>query len=170
MIGSMTRSDEEHSHETPGGFAALHSRGLRLTRQRQLIWDALTAEADSHLSAEDVVARVRADLPSVDESTVYRTLDVLVREGLVTRTDLGAGRAFYEPTREHLHHHVVCRGCGAVAHVHEEALGDLRARVARASGYRLADSELSFFGLCPECQAVAPTVSPAAPSNSGASS
>jgi Fe2+ or Zn2+ uptake regulation protein len=140
-----------HPHE-PAGPDALRQRGRRITRQRRLIWDALVAEPDTHLSADDVVARVRVQMPTVDPSTVYRTLDLLVREGLVRRTDLGADRAFYEPTQDHLHHHVVCERCGAVVHLHDEEVGDVRERVERASGYALSRSDMSFYGLCPACR------------------
>ena len=141
-----------HEHPEPRGPAELRSRGRRLTRQRALIWAALTAEPDRHLSAAEVAARVRAELPRVNASTVYRTLDLLVDEGLVLRSDLGRGRVFYEPAHDHPHHHVVCRRCGAVSHLHEEVLGDLRARVAAASGFELGDDELTLFGRCPACR------------------
>jgi Fur family ferric uptake transcriptional regulator len=140
----------DHTHDQPDADA-LRQRGRRITRQRRLIWDALNAEAETHLSADDLVARVRAHMAKLDPSTVYRTLDMLVREGLVRRTDLGAGRAFYEPAQDHLHHHVVCEGCGAVVHLHDEEIGDVRERVERASGYALSRTDLSFYGLCPSC-------------------
>jgi Fur family ferric uptake transcriptional regulator len=141
-----------HSHETPSATALLRSRGRRLTKQRRQIWDVLVAEPDAHLSADDVVELVRRDMPGIDASTVYRTLDLLVREGLVHRTDLGAGHAFFEPAREHLHHHVVCTRCGSVTHVHDDELGDVRERLERTTGYELAADELVFFGLCSTCR------------------
>jgi Fur family ferric uptake transcriptional regulator len=141
----------EHTHEPPDADA-LRQRGRRITRQRRLIWDALNAEAESHLSADDVVERVREHMAKVDPSTVYRTLDMLVREGLVRRTDLGAGRGFYEPAQDHLHHHVVCESCGAVVHLHDEEIGDVRERVEKASGYALSRNDMSFYGLCPDCR------------------
>ena len=52
---------------------------------------------------------------------------------------------------EHHHHHVVCSGCGAVAHVHDEAIAAAVACVQAASGYRLERQELTFAGLCPGC-------------------
>jgi Fe2+ or Zn2+ uptake regulation protein len=145
-----------HDHEhvpAQSGPDALRQRGRRITRQRRLIWDALVERPDTHLSAEDVVERVRAHMAKVDPSTVYRTLDLLVREGLVRRTDLGAGRAFYEPAQDHLHHHVVCELCGAVAHLHDEEVGDVRERVEAASGYALSRTDMSFYGRCPACRA-----------------
>jgi Fe2+ or Zn2+ uptake regulation protein len=141
----------EHPH-VQGDADALRQRGRRITRQRRLIWDALNAEAEAHLSADDVVERVRQHMATLDPSTVYRTLDMLVREGLVRRTDLGAGRAFYEPAQDHLHHHVVCESCGAVVHLHDEEIGDVRERVESASGFALSRTDMSFYGLCPACR------------------
>jgi Fur family ferric uptake transcriptional regulator len=147
MIGVM-RHPHGHAHEAPAGPAELRSRGRRLTRQRRLIWDALVAEADAHLSADDVVERVGG----VDPSTVYRTLELLVEEGLVRRTDLGAGRAFYEPAHEHRHHHLVCERCGSVTHVHDDALGNLREQVDASVGFALGGGEIKLTGLCADCR------------------
>ena len=88
----------------------------------------------------------------MNPSTVYRTLELLVAEGLVLRTELGADRVFYEPAHDHPHHHVVCRSCGAVAHVHGEVFGDVRGRVDAACGFALGDEEITLFGLCPGCR------------------
>jgi Fur family ferric uptake transcriptional regulator len=128
----------------------LRAGGRRLTRQRAAIWDAVSG-AEGHLSAEEIVERAQARMPSLSPSTVYRTLDGLVGQGLVLRTDLGGDRAYYEPAREHRHHHVVCERCGAVMHLHDEVLGDLPARIESDSGYRLGGAEITFFGLCPDC-------------------
>jgi Fur family ferric uptake transcriptional regulator len=116
-----------------------------------VIWNVLLAEPDGHLSADEIVERVRKRLPRVNPSTVYRTLEILVDDGLVLRTDLGGDRAYYEPAREHSHHHVVCERCGRTSHLHDETLGDLRARIEKDTGYRLGEREISFFGLCPSC-------------------
>lgn len=156
----MTRSaaiirpmdDHGHRHDLPSA-TVLRERGKRLTVQRAAIWDVLAAQPDLHLSAEEVATQVKDRLPQVNPSTVYRTLDVLVEEGLVRRTDIGTGRAVFEPAHEHKHHHLVCEGCGAVAHVHDEALGALAPRIEERSGFRLGDREVTFFGLCAACQA-----------------
>ncbi len=144
-----------HVHEPSAGPSELRAKGRRLTRQRELIWQALANEPDRHLSAEDVVQLVRADLPQVNPSTVYRTLELLVEEGLLLRTDLGGDRAYFEPAREHAHHHLVCERCGAVQHLHDEELGDLRLRIERGSGFAVGSAEITFFGLCRACRAAA---------------
>jgi Fur family transcriptional regulator, ferric uptake regulator len=136
---------------TGEGDGNLRRSGRRLTRQRRVIWDVLLAEPEEHLSAEDIVERVHVRLPSMNTSTVYRTLEILVHDGLLLRTDLGGDRAYYELVREHRHHHVVCERCGKVTHLHEETLGDLPARIEKDSGYRLGEREISFFGTCRSC-------------------
>jgi len=135
------------------GVASIRARGRRLTPQRALIWDVLVERGDRHVSAAEVADAVHARAPEVHRSTVYRTLDVLVEDGLVLRADLGGDRSYYELAAEHHHHHVVCTGCGAVAHVHDEAIAAAVACVQAASGYRLAQQELTFAGLCPDCAA-----------------
>jgi Fur family ferric uptake transcriptional regulator len=146
----------DHTHEAPAGPAALRSSGRRLTRQRQLIWEALTADPERHLSADELVERVRIQLPRVNPSTVYRTLELLVGEGHVVRTDLGAERAFYEIATDHPHHHLVCERCRAIVHLHDDALGDLGQQIEAATGYILGGTEITFFGLCPSCQRATP--------------
>ena len=140
-----------HAPKALGDVAAIRSSGRRVTRQRALIWDALVRADGRHLSAREVAESVQAAAPDLHQATIYRALEVFVADGLVRRTDFGDGRALYEIAHEHRHHHVVCTSCGAVTHVHDEALADARARVERESGFALADTELTFYGTCPAC-------------------
>jgi Fur family transcriptional regulator, ferric uptake regulator len=149
MIRAVT--DHGHVHELPSA-SVLRERGKRLTVQRAAIWDALAGEPDLHLSAEEVACSVQGRLPQVNASTVYRTLDVLVDEGLVTRSDLGRGRDVFEPAHAHPHHHLVCESCGSVAHVHDDLLGGLGARLAEQRGFHLGEREVAFFGTCARCR------------------
>ena len=112
-----------------------------------------------HLSARQVAEAVQAEAPELHQATIYRALDVFVEDGLVRRTELD-GRALYEVAAEHCHHHVVCTECGTVAHVHDEALQSAFARVESESGFTLADTELTFYGTCPDCAASAVERSP----------
>jgi Fe2+ or Zn2+ uptake regulation protein len=132
-------------------LAALRARGGRLTRQRSLIWQTLLDSRSTHLSAAEICAAVKEKAPELHRATVYRTVDTLVCEGLLLRTDLGADRSYYELPGEHRHHHVVCSSCGAVAHVHDCELGSIAERVEAASGYAVDDLELTFSGRCPKC-------------------
>ena len=147
---SSQAPDHGHVHDVPTS-AVLRQHGKRLTVQRAAIWDVLTAEPDRHLTAEEVAERVQVRLPQVNPSTVYRTLDTLAEEGLVLRTDLGAGRAFFEPAHEHSHHHLVCESCGMVSHVHDDCLGGIAVRLRESSGFELGSREVVLYGRCREC-------------------
>jgi Fur family ferric uptake transcriptional regulator len=128
----------------------LQELGYRLTPQRTLVWDVLRASAE-HLSAEDICARIQQDFPHVNNSTVYRTLDLLVGLKLVRETRLGPARRFFEVEEEVPHHHLVCEICGQVLHVHNEDLAGLGAALQQSHGFSLREATL--FGHCAQCGA-----------------
>ena len=131
--------------------ALLRRAGCRPTAQRLLVLQALGG--GDHVSADEILAHARTRYPSINPSTVYRTLDALVAAGIARRTDLGSGRLFYEVAREHRHHHAVCQECGAVAHIHDASLRPLAAALRAETGFALTpDREITIHGLCPDCQ------------------
>ena len=144
-----------HAPRSLDDVTAIRARGRRVTRQRALIWQALLRAEGGHLSAREVAEAVHAEAPELHQATIYRALDVFVDDGLVRRTELD-GRALYEIAAEHRHHHVVCVECGAVAHVHDEALRRAFAHVEAESGFELSDAELTFYGTCPRCRTPSP--------------
>jgi Fur family ferric uptake transcriptional regulator len=127
----------------------LHEMGYRLTPQRTLVWDVLR-EHGSHMSAEEVCARVQDQFPNINMSTVYRTLELLVDLHLVRETHLGPTRRFFEVEEEVPHHHLVCEICGRVAHVHDEDLGGLGLTLLAEQAFTAR--EVTVFGLCNTCQ------------------
>lgn len=149
-LAAPTRRRLAAAREGGGEAAALLRRaGCRATPQRLLVLQALGGGL--HLTADDILLHARERYPSVNASTVYRTLDALAAAGLVLQTDLGGGRAHYEMAREHRHHHAVCEGCGAVEHLHEAVLHPLVDALA-AIGHRLsATREITLPTLCPRC-------------------
>src|SRR4051794_27031913 len=98
----------------------IRDAGHRLTPQRESVL-AVIAESDGHLTAEEVLARVRARYPYLNKSAVYRSLDLLTDLSLITQTDLGHGRVEYELHRHPHHHHLVCRHCQNVQQIDHTA-------------------------------------------------
>lgn len=147
----MTRK-HTHAPHALEDVTSIRAGGRRVTKQRALIWNALVRAEGRHLSAREVAEAI----PELHQATVYRALDVLVEEGLARSTEI-AGRALYEIAAEHLHHHVVCTRCGAVTHVHDDAVRSALQSVARESGYTLAEEELTFRGVCRACAAAPPS-------------
>lgn len=128
----------------------LRARGYRMTPQRMAILHVLH-HTGRHLSPVEVYEQARHELPSLTETTVYRTLEFLAENGLARQALTGSGHLRYEIAR-HEHHHLICRSCGNEMEVEHELIKSMYQTLETESGYKLTDSHLTFFGLCPNCQ------------------
>ena len=107
--------------------------------------------SDDHISAEEIYAQVVAKYPNVNISTVYRTLELLKRLGLVTETDLGGGRLRYHPVGKGHHHHLVCQECGAIIALDESLLSSLKNALLREYKFSADLKHLAILGRCVNC-------------------
>ena len=138
----------EHTWDVIG---KLSQHGYRLTPQRIMILSAIE-NSSNHISAEEIYTQIIARYPSVNISTVYRTLELLKRLGLVTETDLGEGRVRYHPVTKGHHHHLVCRQCGAIIDLDESVFAGIREVLARDYGFTADLKHLAILGQCQGCQ------------------
>jgi len=129
----------------------LQEKGYRLTPQRIMVLDALHS-VDSHISAEEIYAKVKAKYPYANISTVYRTLELLKELGLVTEIDLDDGRVRYHLAEKGHHHHLVCSKCGSVIDLPESSLLKLTQALAHDYQFQADLRHLAIFGLCANCQ------------------
>ena len=125
----------------------LRARGYRMTPQRLSILQAL--HAGGHLTPGQIFERIHET--GMTETTVYRTLEFLVENGVANRAQIAGGHLTYE-LAGHEHHHVVCRVCGAQVDIEPDSFQEAISRLERRTGYRVDDGHLTFFGLCPQCQ------------------
>ncbi|OGO66621.1 MAG: hypothetical protein A2030_12000 [Chloroflexi bacterium RBG_19FT_COMBO_50_10] len=130
---------------------ALRSQGFRITPQREMIIEAI-AHSGEHISAEQVFAQIQKRTHSVNITTVYRTLELLVQQGLASRIDLGKDRVIYATHQHGPHIHLVCRQCGQVIDADPNLLLTLNDQLN--SGYQFAADlqHISVLGLCSDCQ------------------
>ena len=138
----------EHSHSTSG---ALHELGYRLTPQRIMILEAVE-QANGHISAENIYTRVRNRYQYMNISTVYRTLELLDKLGLVIKTDFGEGRVKYHPADKGHHHHLVCQKCGAIIDIDESTLARLQDVLFARYSFSASLRHVAIFGLCENCR------------------
>lgn len=127
----------------------LHRRGLRMTPQRQLVIDAVRDLG--HATPEQICTAVQTAAPAVNITTVYRTLDLMERIGLVRHTHLGHGAPTYSE-REHQHVHLVCHSCGAVVETAKDLLDDLADRIGAAHDFDLDVAHVALSGYCRACR------------------
>jgi len=136
----------------PGGIASkLNELGYRLTPQRMMVLSAIE-NSDDHISAEEIYAQIVAKYPQVNISTVYRTLELLKKLGMVTETDLGGGRVRYHSAEKGHHHHLVCEKCGKIIDVDESTLARLQDVLLHRYNFSARLSHLAIFGLCEGCR------------------
>src|SRR5258708_39952414 len=113
----VSAGERINAHERPGRLQeALEKRGVRLTRQRKILLSVMDS-AESHLDAGAILERAQKLDPRVHRVTVYRTLDLLKRNGLIDELDLlhlRCDQHFYESHGPRDHIHVSCLKCGTV--------------------------------------------------------
>lgn len=132
---------------------ALRRVGYRLTPQRLMILSAIH-QSPGHVSAEEILERVKATYPYMDISTVYRTLELLRKLRLATEIDLGDGTAKYELSSKASHHHLVCRDCRNTFDLDPQALEPLRMALRQEYHFEPDLDHLAIFGLCETCRGV----------------
>jgi len=135
-------------------IATLRDSGERVTQARLAVLEVL-ARTHEHVSADRVVAEVEAAGAPVHRASVYRTLDLLTRLGVVSHLHGGGGTVYHLAAtaagHEHLHAH--CRACGAVVVVPADALAATADGVAAATGFRVEPAQTALVGLCAACAA-----------------
>lgn len=129
----------------------LRAGGYRVTPQRQLVLQAVRRL--DHATPEQILSAVQQTAEAVNLSTVYRTLEVLERVGLVTHAHIGHGAPAYHSTEEVAHIHLVCGRCGAVRPVPAPAAEPFVEALREQTGFRTDISHTSLHGLCARCAA-----------------
>jgi Fur family ferric uptake transcriptional regulator len=132
--------------------AYLREHNLPVTAQRLAVAEVVLG-SDRHLSADDVVRELGRRGAAAGTATVYRTLEVLVRSGLVVERDFGEGFRRFEPARDEPHHeHLLCTVCGRVHEFTDERLERMTMLTAEAHGFARQRHRLVIYGVCAECQ------------------
>lgn len=131
---------------------ALRERSLRVTRARRAICDVLASSHEDHMSAADILARAVASAGvGIDQSTVYRTLDVLEEFGYLHHVHLGHGAGIYHLSETSDHQHLVCELCGTSVDVPLEELAPVLASVTARYGFIAESVHFALVGTCQTC-------------------
>lgn len=145
----MNSSDEQELREL------LKQRGYKFTGQRYAVLEVLAKYKGKHLTTEEIYQYVRDTDPEIGLATVYRSLTLLERIGLVMELDLDDGFSRYELARhneDHRHHHLICSKCGSVSEVEEDLLDELEEQILIKKDFLVKDHRVKFYGLCSHCR------------------
>ena len=121
-------------------------RGLRMTGQRRVIAEVLSA-ADDHPDVEELHRRAMEIDPKVSIATVYRTVRLFEEAGILERHDFGDGRARYEQVSDDHHDHLIDARSGRVIEFQSPEIEALQERIAAQLGYRLVGHRLELYAV-----------------------
>jgi Fur family ferric uptake transcriptional regulator len=130
----------------------LRARKLKATRARRLVFEEIVSSSEIHPNAAEIHQRLTRRGEKVSLASVYRTLGLLVRSGLVSQVDLGEDHSHYESEGAKAGHgHLVCRACGAVLEFSDSKIPRLIGRVGEDHGFAVDRFSIQAFGYCRKC-------------------
>ncbi|MDF5716326.1 MAG: transcriptional repressor [Rhizonema sp. NSF051] len=135
--------------------AELNERGWRLTPQRETILQIFQElPQGEHLSAEDLYHRLEGQDEGISLSTIYRTLKLMARMGILRELELGEGHKHYELNQPypHHHHHLICIRCNATIEFKNDSILKTGAKTAQKEGFQMLDCQMTIHAVCPKCQ------------------
>lgn len=137
-------------HSTEQILSQLKGAGYKFTGKRKAIVDLFVQVTDRFLSAKEIYESVQKRFPNVSFDTIYRTLALLVDEGILETMEFHEEGARYRLTcREDHHHHVVCLRCGRTFPLDVCPMEELGQRL---NGFQVVSHRFEVYGYCKECQ------------------
>ena len=128
---------------------ALDVTGLRVTSQRALILEIIR---HGHLDADEIYRQARGKQPSISLSTVYRTLRMFKKLGLVEELHFDETHHHYEIKPPSEHQHLVCLGCGKIMEFEYPLSPKMKRDIAREKSFEVTDVEIRMTGYCSKCR------------------
>ena len=137
----------------------VNTRSKYKTKQRGLIIDCLKSAPDGHVTAGDIVSYFRSRGDSVGQSTIYRQLESMVDEGIVSKQiiDKNSPACFeYIGSESHVHSescfHCKCEKCGKLIHMHCDELEEMEKHILKDHAFKIDPRRTVFYGICENCK------------------
>jgi Fur family ferric uptake transcriptional regulator len=129
----------------------LRNSGQKVTLARRKILEEVYRHHD-HFNADDLYLRLQDHKANVSRATVYRTLSLLERCGLVRRLE-GETRSLYEHVLGHPHHdHLICLRCGKILEFNNPRIEAMQLEVCKEFSFKMVTHSQQIYGFCRKCQ------------------
>ncbi len=128
----------------------LRDKGIRLTPQRMLILSAV-AEGKGHMGVDEILRKAQESYPYIDIATVYRTLHLFTKVGVVTEVAMGDRLHFEMTDPNGRHHHMVCKKCGSAFDLSPRYLEKFRGTLVGDFGFEPDLDNFTVTGICANC-------------------
>ncbi len=130
----------------------LKHQGCKWTPEREKVLQEVFA-TEGHFEADELSYRLRKKGRQVSKATVYRTLPLLVKAGLIKEVIHGEKHHHYEHTHDEKHHdHLICLKCGKIIEFHDASLREIEEKVCKKNHFRPQEILLEIFGYCQSCK------------------
>ena len=132
-------------------IAKLREHDFRLTPQRvELV--RLIAASEGHPSAAQLYEKIKAQFPTMSQATVYKTLALLKEMNQVLEINL-RDDSHYDGNRPQPHPHLICMKCNKIVDGEVSLDQEVLRKLEQVSGYTILRSQITLYGLCPDCKA-----------------
>ncbi|HUO34834.1 MAG TPA: Fur family transcriptional regulator [Candidatus Acidoferrum sp.] len=151
----LGRSKQDSSITRPSLMKKLVERGVRITSQRRVLV-GIIQDSERHLDAAKLLDLAKKQDRYIDRATVYRTIALLKRHGLIDELDLmhlEGEKHYYEAKTNRDHCHMACFRCGGIIEYVSSSFEKLKAEMARQSGFQIRVVRLEVGGVCKHCRA-----------------
>ncbi len=130
-----------------------NQKGLRITKQRQIVMEVVEKHKGRHLSSSEIFELVKENYSGIGLATIYRTLPLLEKMKLLSKICLDDGCVRYEPyaPKEQEHHHLICVKCGAVYEVEADLLGIEEKQIIMNNHFSTQNYMVKLYGYCKTC-------------------
>jgi len=125
----------------------LRSRGMRITKAREELLQFILKN-EGHWNVQDLAIEARRQLPKIGIATVYRTVNLLVEAGYVSKSEVGHGPARFEVAPTEHHDHLTCLDCGKIFEFENDQIENLQEKTAKKLGFKLQDHKMELYGHC----------------------
>ena len=131
----------------------LKSNNLKFTAQREAILRTLF-ENPEHFTPEDLYNLVKKNYPdyNVGITTVYRTLNLLEENSVVSSISFGIQGKKFEIANKPHHDHLICEKCGKIVEFENKKIEMIQEEIANIHDFKLTDHLMQLYGICKKCQ------------------
>ena len=130
----------------------LRGEGMKFTPQRSAILEEIILDL-GHRECEDIYLALKQMGEHVSRATVYRTMEILVKNDFARKMEIGDGRARYESKVNSPHHdHLICTSCGKIVEFVNQDIEDLQEKIAKNYHFNLQRHIHQLFGICKKCR------------------
>ena len=130
----------------------LAGQGQKLTNERAALVRQIFS-SHYHFEADELLFKMKEKNVKISRATIYRTLELLVKSGMVRRVHLGEDHYHYEYVSGNSHHdHLICTTCGSVIEFHDPALEARQRDICERKKFTPTFHNLQILGVCDACR------------------